>query len=78
MLFMRYAIDVLFLDQQNVVVAAYSHLRPWIGLTRWHGDARSALELPAGTIRQHGLAPGDGIRLTAGSLHDRPQPRNQS
>ncbi len=51
---MRFAIDVVFLDKQWRAVALYRSLGP-SRMTRIHWQARSVLELPAGTIQQHGL-----------------------
>ena len=49
MFFMRFAIDMLALDKNGVVVDAVSELKPWrIRLPR-HGSY-SVLELPAGTL----------------------------
>jgi uncharacterized protein len=54
--FMRFPIDVVFLDRANAVVKVVDELRPW----RMAGarGARSVLELPAGAARAAGLAPG--------------------
>jgi hypothetical protein len=57
--FMRFAIDVIFLDRQNRVRKVRSALRPWrlsACLT-----AKSVLELPAGTIKRTSTAPGDQL-----------------
>ena len=55
---MKYPIDVAFLDPDGRVVAAYHRLPPG-GRSRWHRDARSALELPAGTLAGLGIAEGE-------------------
>ena len=47
MWFMRFPIDVVFLDAADVVVAVYASLRPW-QMTRWVRGAHRALELDAG------------------------------
>ena len=62
--FMRFAIDVLFLDDELKVLKIERHLRPWRAAARRR--ARSALELPAGESERLGLAIGD--RLAWGSL----------
>lgn len=59
---MAYAIDVAFLDGDGEVVAAYSDLSPGRG-SRWHRDARSALELPSGTLAGSGTRVGDRILI---------------
>ena len=55
---MRYAIDVAFLTADGAVVALYPGLEPG-ARTAWHRVARSALELPAGTLTATGTAVGD-------------------
>jgi uncharacterized membrane protein (UPF0127 family) len=60
--FMRYPIDVVFLDREGVVTRVVPALRPW----RAAGSrkARSVLELPAGAgAREHIAA---GMRLVLG------------
>lgn len=61
---MRFAIDVLFLDQEQRVLAIRHGLSPGrlAGAVR---GATSCLELAAGTARRHGLEPGDQLHLTA-------------
>ena len=60
MLGMTLTIDVAFLAPDGRVVALYPDLRPG-GRTRWHGAARDALELPAGTLAATGTREGDTI-----------------
>ena len=57
---MRYPIDVAFLAPDGAVVALYPALAPG-ARTRYHREARSALELPAGTLAASGTVPGDRI-----------------
>jgi uncharacterized protein len=59
--FMRFAIDVLFVDAQGLIVRAVEHLRPF-RLT-WARRAHLAIELPAGTLATAGLAAGQRIRI---------------
>lgn len=60
--FMRFAIDVLFVDRQLVVLRAVHDLRPFHAA--WGGwKAALAIELPAGTLRDAGVSPGDLIRF---------------
>ncbi|HEY2029453.1 MAG TPA: DUF192 domain-containing protein [Myxococcales bacterium] len=47
--FMRFAIDVLFVDRDGRVVRAISNLPPW-RLTRIYPSAALVVELPAGTL----------------------------
>lgn len=48
--FMRFAIDVIFLDKQNRVVAVLENLKPW-RMSKLYPAARRTLELPAGTLQ---------------------------
>ena len=59
---MRFPIDVLFLNEDNVMLAAES-LRPWKISKRCPG-ASKVVELPAGTISQSGMKPGDQLNLS--------------
>ena len=62
--FMRFTIDVVFLDRELRVLKISHQLRPWRTAARWR--AHSALELPAGECARLGLEVGD--RLAWGSL----------
>ena len=56
MFFMRFAIDVVFVDRARTIVKIVPTLRPWrVAMAR---RAKSALELPAGTATRLGLEPG--------------------
>jgi uncharacterized membrane protein (UPF0127 family) len=59
MFFMRFAIDVVFLDRDRKVVRIARELRPW----RMAGarKAVAALELPAGAASEAGLAEGEAL-----------------
>ncbi|MBI4347952.1 MAG: DUF192 domain-containing protein [Elusimicrobia bacterium] len=48
--FMRFPIDVLFLDKQNRVVRVIESLKPW-RLSPWVFRAHSVLELAGGSLR---------------------------
>lgn len=61
MFFMRFAIDVVFLDEELRVVRAISGIKPWRA-TRAYTKATSVLELPEGVVAQTGIAPGDVLR----------------
>ena len=68
MLFMRFAIDCLFVgaprsDGARPVVALRPHLAPWTGIVWWVRGARGAIELTAGTLAGSGLRVGDYVRL---------------
>ncbi|ASK61823.1 hypothetical protein CFK37_06455 [Virgibacillus phasianinus] len=62
MFFMRFPIDVVFLDQKNAVVKAIPNLKPWKMVAPVNG-AYSALELPLGTIARNDIGEGDTIIL---------------
>jgi uncharacterized protein len=64
--FMRFAIDVVFIDRAGVVLKVVSALRPW----RLAGSrgARCALELRAGEAAMRGIQPGDQLRFSKDSL----------
>jgi uncharacterized membrane protein (UPF0127 family) len=61
--FMRFAIDVVFLDREGRVVRVVRGLRPW----RAAGarGSRSAIELPAGECERRGIAEGDVLAAAA-------------
>jgi uncharacterized protein len=62
MLFMRFAIDIVFLDREDTVVRINHNLRPWrISSIVW--GARRALELPAGTALRSQTQVGDQIKF---------------
>ncbi len=59
--FMRFTIDVLFLDRHLRVVRCRPSLRPWRMAACLR--ANSVIELPAGTIESTGTLAGDQIIL---------------
>ncbi len=62
MMFMRFAIDVVFLNRDGVVIRINHNLRPWrISSVVW--GARRALELCAGAVVQSATQVGDRIVL---------------
>jgi uncharacterized protein len=60
MLFMRFPIDALFVDQAGRVVRAVAGLRPWVPAIAARGAAE-VIELPAGTIAESGTQAGDDL-----------------
>jgi hypothetical protein len=56
--FMRFAIDVIFVDKQNIIVKTISNLKPW-RLTGVYLSANFCIELPAGTIASSRTSIGD-------------------
>ena len=61
MFFMRFPIDVVFLDRDWRVVGVRHGLRPWRAAGARHAVA--ALELPAGTAAEAGIEEGDVLAL---------------
>jgi uncharacterized protein len=59
--FMRFPIDVVFLDRDGFAVKLVSDLRPW----RLAGAAKahSVVEMAAGSLRRHAVAVGDRLYL---------------
>lgn len=57
MFFMRFPIDVLYLDRNDRVVKIVRDLAPWRFSAAWR--AKATIELPAGTLRAHGVEVGD-------------------
>ncbi len=50
MFFMRFAIDVIFVDKNGLIIGVLENFKPWrISPIFW--GARGALELPAGTLK---------------------------
>jgi uncharacterized membrane protein (UPF0127 family) len=66
--FMRFAIDVVFVDADQVVAKVVGNLRPW--RTATCRRARDVVELRAGECARLGLAAGD--RLAWAALPERP------
>ena len=65
MMFMRFAIDAVFVDKTGRVVKTYERLLPWIGLVPFVFRANKVAELPAGTIRRVGIKTGDQLLVAA-------------
>jgi uncharacterized membrane protein (UPF0127 family) len=70
MLFMRFAIDVVFVsrpadkrDGPRRVLAVRRAVQPWRGVVWRVGGASGVLELPPGTIDESNTAPGDEIDI---------------
>jgi uncharacterized membrane protein (UPF0127 family) len=59
--FMRFPIDVVFLDRDFEVIAVVPELRPWRATAR--RGARSVLEVPAGECERRGISAGIRLRL---------------
>jgi uncharacterized membrane protein (UPF0127 family) len=62
MFFMRFPLDVLFVDGDGRVVRVLHSIRPWRASTLVRG-AKAAIELPAGTAQRAGIVPNAVVRL---------------
>ena len=58
--FMKFPIDVLFLDKDNRILETVHNLKPQRATTIWL-RSRGAIELPAGTVLASGSEVGDQI-----------------
>ena len=58
MQWMKYPLDVTFLDPDGRIVATYHSLQPW-RFSKTHREATAALELPTGTLEATGTKIGD-------------------
>jgi uncharacterized membrane protein (UPF0127 family) len=61
-MFMRFTIDVLYLDKERRVVKAVPSLKPFRVSAAFRG-AHSVVELPEGVIAATSTAPGDEVTL---------------
>lgn len=67
MFWMRFPLDVAFLDRSGTIVAIYPGLAPG-SRTRWHRNARHALELPSGALEQSGTTTGDVLSWSPAAI----------
>ncbi len=63
MMFMRFAIDVVYVDREERVVKLVRDFKPW--RFSWARGARTAYELSTGSIDRSGVAIGDLLELRA-------------
>jgi hypothetical protein len=61
--FMRYPIDLVFLDRSRHVTRVVHDMRPWRMVLSGHGG-RDCLELPAGAAAAARTEPGDQLSFT--------------
>ena len=61
--FMRFPIDIVFVDKNNKVIKTVLSLRPFF-LTGIYLSSHSCIELPSGTINSTSTVKGDIISLT--------------
>jgi hypothetical protein len=67
--FMRFAIDVIFLDRDGCVVRTSSRLQPWRIAGAWR--AHSVIELPSGRLEHCSVNIGDCLYLAPFREHQR-------
>jgi hypothetical protein len=58
--FMRFAIDVIYLDQEQRILKITTHLQPWRFSACW--PATSTIEMAAGECRRLNIIPGEQIQ----------------
>jgi uncharacterized membrane protein (UPF0127 family) len=61
--FMRFPIDIVFLDRDGFAVKLVNDVRPWRMAAS--ASAHSVVELAAGSLRRHAVALGDRLYLKA-------------
>lgn len=71
--FMRFPIDAVFLDADQVVMKIEHEVRPWHTVSC--RGAREVVELAAGECRRRGLEPGDRVAWASRSAADARQDR---
>jgi uncharacterized membrane protein (UPF0127 family) len=60
---MRYPIDVVFVDQNNVAIKTCRNVRP-LQVCFGGRNAKYTLELPTGSIEKHDIKKGNIVELT--------------
>ena len=60
-IFMRFAIDAVYIDRDCRVLKVAAHLRPWLGLSVCPG-AWGCIELASGEAARLGIAAGERLR----------------
>jgi uncharacterized membrane protein (UPF0127 family) len=60
MFFMRFPLDVIYIDKERRVVKAVTDLKPWRISIGGRG-AHTAIELPLGAVAASGTRPGDQL-----------------
>ncbi len=62
MFFMKFPIDAVFIDKNNIVVGLVKNIRPF-GLSPLFWKATSTIELPVGTIQRSATEVGDILQF---------------
>lgn len=63
MMFMRFRIDAVFIDRENVVTKVAANVPRWWGIAFGGRGARSVIELPAGCAQA--VSCGDRLRIAS-------------
>lgn len=61
MLFVRFPIDLVYLDRNKHIVDIRPGLKPWVGFGIPRSPARYIIELPAGTVERTALKVGETL-----------------
>lgn len=61
MLFVRFPIDVIFLDSNKKIIDVKTSLKPWIGSALPHSRFRYAIKMPAGAVERMALKTGEQL-----------------
>jgi uncharacterized membrane protein (UPF0127 family) len=64
MIGIRYPLDIVYLDQDGVILKLVENLKPWQMSACW--QAQDVLEVKSGTIRQAGWQVGDCLQWNDG------------
>jgi uncharacterized membrane protein (UPF0127 family) len=72
--FMRFPIDVVFLNRELEVLAVSPAVRPW--RMRAHRGARAVLELRAGEAERVGIAPGERLTVEHPGISEQKEKMN--
>ena len=62
MCFMRFSIDVIYLDKDYKIIEIVKNLKPWIGLSLY-SQAWATLEMTAGEAERCGLIVGKKLKI---------------
>jgi len=61
--FMRFPIDVVFVNREGAIVRIVTDMGPWKMATAWR--AHAVIEMAAGALRSHDIRTGDRLYLAA-------------
>ena len=60
--FMKFDIDVLFVNRKHEIVAIYKYIKPW-NVLPIHPTSQYVLELCGGVIEKHNISKGDVVEV---------------